>query len=90
MLAAHYDTFGEVPEAAQGARSAANVAALIDAAAWFRQHRQRRHVLCLFLDNQAQFHQGARVVYDALWTKTDEAERLAAEHAAERDRKSVV
>jgi hypothetical protein len=85
VLAAHYDTFGEVPEAAPGARSAANVAALLDAAAWFRQHRPRRHVLCLFLDNQAQYHQGARVVYDALWTKTDEAERLAAEHAEERE-----
>jgi hypothetical protein len=83
VLAAHLDSFGIVPEASSGARSAANVAALLEVAAHFQAHRPRRDVVLMFLDNQARYHQGARAVYAALAMSEREHEDLTREHRVE-------
>ncbi len=69
VLAANYDTFGNVPHATAGARGAANVAALLQTAEYLQQNRPRRDVLIAFVDNQARYHQGARYLYDVLYAK---------------------
>ena len=66
VLAAHYDSFGVVPELSRGARAAANVASLVEAGKRLLRAPPKRDVLLFFLDNQARYHQGAREVYDAL------------------------
>ena len=66
VLAAHLDSFGEVPRASPGARGAANCAALLEAAAFLRHNRPRRHVLIAFFDAQARAHAGATSLYRAL------------------------
>lgn len=74
VLAARCDSYGAVPQRSPGARSAANVAALLEAAAHFRAQRPRRDLLLAFLDGQARFHQGARSLYKSL---TMDEENLA-------------
>ena len=83
VLAAHCDTFGAVPDASPGARGAANVAALLEAAAHFQRHRPRRDILLAFLDNQARSLEGAREFYTTLMIDGDLAEGLADEHNQE-------
>jgi hypothetical protein len=83
VLAAHYDTYGVIPQDSPGARGAANVAALLEVAQYFLTHRPRRDVVLLFLDNQAQFHAGARRVYDTLMASPQDAASLHREHRAE-------
>lgn len=83
VLATHYDSFGEVPELVPGARAAANVAALLEAAAAIQASPPRRDVVLMFLDNQAHYHQGAREVYDALQMSEDQHDRLVTEHRQE-------
>ena len=83
VLAAHYDSFGIVPDLSQGARGAANVANLIEAGRLLLERRPRRDVLLLFVDNQAHYHQGAREVYDALLMSGDQHSSLVRQHASE-------
>jgi hypothetical protein len=83
VLAANYDTFGVVPEVSGGARGAANVAALLEAASKLRMQPPKRDVILMFLDNQARYHQGAREVYEALNMKADVHESLVKQHRAE-------
>jgi hypothetical protein len=59
VIAAHLDSFGEVPRRSPGARGAVNCAALLKLAAYFTAHPPRRHVLLAFLDGQARGHAGA-------------------------------
>jgi len=66
VLAANYDTFGQSPHLSPGAREAANVAGLIQAAEHFVADTPRRDVLLMFLDNEARYHQGTREIYEAL------------------------
>jgi hypothetical protein len=66
VLAAPIDSFGEVPVLSPGARGAANMAGLLQVAAHLQENRPRRHVLIAFFDNQARGHEGARMFYRAL------------------------
>ena len=66
LLAAHLDSFGEVPRLSPGARGAANCAALLKIAEAVKARRPRRHVLVVFFDNQARCHAGASAFYRAL------------------------
>ncbi len=90
VLAANLDSFGTVPTRSPGARSAANVAALLDAAQTLRSQPPKRDVIFLFVDNQARYHAGAREFYDALFTKHAEHERLTVMHLAEQERMRAV
>ncbi len=83
VLSANYDTFGIVPELSPGARGAANVAALLQAAATLKQHPAKRDVVLLFLDNQARYHQGAREVYETWMRDADEHARRSEQHRKE-------
>ena len=80
ILAANTDTFGEVPRRSPGGRGAANCAALLRLAGHFKAHRPRRHVLLLFLDNQARGHEGSRAFYRTLETATDYAPQKRKEY----------
>jgi hypothetical protein len=84
VLAAHYDSYGVVPELSGGARGAANVAALLEAAGRFQRNPPRRDVLFMFLDNQGRGHQGAREVYAALQAPGADWDRLLRGHDRER------
>ena len=77
VVAAHLDSFGDVPRLSPGARGAANCAALLHIAEHLVGHRPRRHVLLVFLDNQARGHAGAAALYGAL----DEDSGFAARQA---------
>lgn len=70
-----YDSYGVVPELSGGARTAANVAALLETAERLAQAPPRRDVLLLFLDNHGRGQQGAREVYAALQMSDAEAHR---------------
>ena len=83
VLAVNYDSFGDVPEVSPGARGAANVASLIEAAGLLRGRAPKRDVWLMFLDNQAHYHQGAREVYDALQMSEEQHEQLMAQHLDE-------
>jgi len=84
ILAAAYDSFGNVPQRSPGARNAANAAALLETAASIAADPPKRDVALLFLDNQARAHQGAREFYDALTMTGGEHEKLVESHEAER------
>lgn len=83
VLAANYDSFGVVPERTPGARGAANVAALLEAAARFAARPPKRDLILAFLDNQGRGHQGARELYDALGMSSEQSARLAEQHRTE-------
>jgi hypothetical protein len=83
VFSANYDTWGEVPECAPGARSAANVAAMLEAVKYFSVNRPRRDLLFMFVDNQAWFHDGMRTVYEALLLKKEIVDKLPDEHKEE-------
>ena len=83
VLSARYDSFGTVPGLSGGARSAANVAAVLQAAEGFVAQPARRDVVVLFVDNQAQFHQGAREFYEAVFMTDETDARLRDQQAAE-------
>lgn len=76
VLAAAYDSFGVVPELSPGARGAANVAALLEAAAQFRRSPPRRDAWFVFLDGQARAHQGARELYASLAMTAEEVSAI--------------
>jgi hypothetical protein len=71
VLAAPLDSLSEAPELSPGARDAANVAALLQAAQQFRQANPRRDVILCFFDGQAINHLGARAFYGALYRRAD-------------------
>ncbi|MCC7147095.1 MAG: hypothetical protein IT443_11675 [Phycisphaeraceae bacterium] len=83
VLAVDYDTFGQVPDQNPGARQAANVAALLETVAFFQEHRPKRDLLVMFLDNHARYHQGARWIYDAIGMREDDAQILRDNHRQE-------
>ncbi|MGJ3241764.1 MAG: FtsX-like permease family protein [Opitutales bacterium] len=58
LLGARLDTFGQVPERAPGARSAANAAALLQVMEHFKQARPARNLAFVFMDNLAYGHLG--------------------------------
>jgi len=66
LVAANFDSFGEVPELSPGARGAANCAALLRLAERFVKHPPRRHLVLAFFDNQARLHQGSSRFFRAL------------------------
>jgi hypothetical protein len=84
VLSAHFDSYGQVPHASPGARAAANVAALLQTAAYLQAHRPSRHVLLAFFDNHAQQRHGARAVYRVLQGKASKQEQFAADHRDEK------
>ncbi len=69
VIATHLDSFGEVPDISPGARGAANMAGLLEAAEILLKNRPRRHIILAFIDNQARGHEGVRMLYRALDTK---------------------
>ena len=83
VLAANYDSFGDVPELSPGARGAANIASLIEAARVLHAQPPKRDIWLMFLDNQAHYHQGAREVYDALEMSEERHKQLTSEHVDE-------
>ncbi|MEX0746217.1 MAG: M28 family peptidase, partial [Phycisphaeraceae bacterium] len=83
VLSAHFDSFGVVPTRSPAARSAANVAALLEAAATLRENPPRRDVVLMFLDNQARHHQGAREIYSSLMMSDGASADLAGHHRTE-------
>ncbi|MFA9480413.1 FtsX-like permease family protein [Phycisphaerales bacterium AB-hyl4] len=83
VLAVHYDSFGVVPTRSPAARSAANIAALLEAAEGLVNDPPRRDVILMFLDNQARYHQGAREVYTALTITDREHTNLNQQHLDE-------
>ncbi|HWZ92798.1 MAG TPA: M28 family peptidase, partial [Polyangiaceae bacterium] len=60
VLSARLDSYGVVPERAPGARRAANVAALLEAASHFVKAPPKRDVVLLFGDGEAFASQGTR------------------------------
>ena len=84
VLAADYDSYGVVPELSPGARGAANVAALLEAADRFRRSPPRRDVWFLFLDNESRALQGAREIYSVLAGEGKASSRLVTELSNER------
>jgi len=68
ILAAHLDSFGEVPTLSPGARAAANCAALLQIAEHISQNRPRRHTVIAFFDSQSRGHMGSGAFYRALET----------------------
>jgi hypothetical protein len=75
VLAAPYDTYGEVPLRTPGARPAANCAALLEMAEKFHTNPPKRDILIAFFDAQGQCHMGSRAFYTILET-TDNTARL--------------
>ena len=73
ILAAHTDSFGEVPRLTPGARAAANCAGLLQLAEHIQKNRPRRHVLLAFFDGQARGHLGSSVFYRSLEEDREEA-----------------
>lgn len=63
VLAAHIDSYGEVPHRSPGARAAANCAALLRIAERLRADPPARHVLFAFFDAQARGHAGSSAFY---------------------------
>jgi hypothetical protein len=83
VLSARLDSFGIVPERTPGARRAANVAALLEAASSFHKLPPKRDVILFFSDGDAFASQGTRELYDAWLMSAQTAGDLAAEHEAE-------
>ncbi|MBD3344478.1 MAG: FtsX-like permease family protein [Chitinivibrionales bacterium] len=83
VLSANYDSYGQIPHKSPAARSAGNVAALLQAAEYFVSHRPKRDLALVFCDNQANFHQGMRAVYDAITKKTELRDKLSRDHTEE-------
>ena len=83
VVAAGFDTYGNVPRRSPGARGAANVAALLAVAERFAADPPRRDTVLLFLDAETRRHQGARAFYDAVMMPDEDHQRLAEAHRAE-------
>ncbi|MCC5847176.1 MAG: M28 family peptidase [Verrucomicrobia bacterium] len=66
LLAAHYDSFGNVPHRSPAARGAANTALVLQAARHFAANTPQRDVAFLLTSSRAYNHQGARYFYEAL------------------------
>ncbi len=66
VLSCHFDTLGSVAALAQGARAAANCAALLETARIFKAAKPTRTVLFAFLDDECQYHLGSRWLYYAI------------------------
>jgi len=98
VLAVPLDSYGTAPHLAQGARDAANIAALLDVARGMRENRPQRDILLCFFDAQALNHLGARAFYGALHRNLDgnaqsleqRRERLEEEQAYWRDVQAIV
>ena len=80
VLAAPYDSYGNVPHLSPGARNAANAAGLLQAAAAIAADPPRRDTVIFFPDNDARAHQGTRVFYDGLLMPPDEHRSLVTSH----------
>ena len=83
VLAANYDTYGEVPRRSPGARAGANVAALLAAAEHFQQHPPRRDLVFAFFDDAAHLNHGARRFYHSIMMREDLSKELVVEHTHE-------
>ncbi len=66
LLAAPLDSLSEVPQLSPGARDAANCAALLKMAEYFKKNPPKRNVIICFFDGQCSNHLGARAFYGAL------------------------
>ncbi|RLF04357.1 MAG: hypothetical protein DRK00_06900, partial [Thermoprotei archaeon] len=60
IMAAHYDTWSVVPRLAPGADEAVSVAALMELAKYFAQHRPRRNIIVAALSGHWEAIAGAR------------------------------
>ncbi|HUT24374.1 MAG TPA: FtsX-like permease family protein [Sumerlaeia bacterium] len=87
VLAAHLDSYGEVPTLSPGARGAANCASLLLLAESLKAHPPRRHVLLSFFDGQARGHAGATAFYRALEQKDNLARVGARREHLEREKR---
>jgi hypothetical protein len=84
VLSVSLDTWGEAPFVINGARAAANAAALLEAVEYFRNNRPRRDVVFAFFDAHQSYHEGARRFYDALIRKDKLSSQLWDEHKQEK------
>ncbi|NCD31979.1 MAG: FtsX-like permease family protein [Spartobacteria bacterium] len=66
ILAAPYDSFGEVPRRSPGGRAAINCAGLLKLAEYIKENRPRRHILIAFFDGEARNFSGTINFYWAL------------------------
>ena len=73
VVAAHVDSFGEIPRLSPGARGAANCAGLLKAIEYLKEHRPRRHLLFAFFDAQARGHAGSCAFYRVLEDDEDDS-----------------
>lgn len=76
LMLTSYDTLSATPLNVRAPQQAANVAGLIQAAAWFRRNPQARPVTFVFLDNHAQAQSGQLWFQWARMTGQAELERL--------------
>ena len=90
VLAANYDSFGEVPRRSPAARSAANVAGLLQTAERFAANPPKRDTILLFHDTKARYHAGMRRFYDALLMPDEIDSRLRDQHATEYAERGVM
>lgn len=74
LLAAPLDSLSEVPLLSPGARDAANCAALLKMAEYFKNNQPRRNVNICFFDGQSNNHLGARAFYGAIGRGSSTAE----------------
>lgn len=84
LLAADYDSFGQIPTRTPAAREAANVAALLDTAAVMQATPTVRDVYFVFFDATSHFHQGPRELYHAIYVPQVDHAELIVHHAAEK------
>ena len=80
LLASPYNSFGNVPHLSPGARQAANVAGLLEAAGTIAADPPRRDTVILFPGNDARAHQGSRVFYDSLLMTPEDHLALVQSH----------
>jgi hypothetical protein len=83
VISAHYDSYGQVPTLSPAARSAANVAGLLQAAEYFKANRPRRDIVLAFFDGYARKLQGAREFYAAIGMTDAQIKSLAEDHQQE-------
>ncbi len=86
LLSAALDSLSEVPELSNGARNAANCAALLAVTKYFKDHPPRRDVVVCFFDGDAFNHAGARAFYGDILRWKDSNKYNLAEKVSLQDR----
>jgi len=67
ILTAQLDSFGDVPELANGATDAANSMALLDFAKKFQKEKPNRNIMFVFLGGEGRLLSGSQNLYNAIF-----------------------